>query len=52
MWGQLTQTMRPKVKFDTLDINILMPTDVVNVPDDWLDDQSDLVPCILAKETD
>ena len=53
MWNEkLILTEQPKVKFDTLDINIPMPTDAVRVPDRWLDYQSHLIAKILRSESD
>ena len=51
MWQQLTLTVQPKVDFDTLDFDIPMPTDVVNVPDRWLDNQSLDIARIFRSET-
>ena len=52
MWKQLILTEQPKVEFDTLDINIPMPTDIVKVPYDWFNYQSDLIAILFRSETD
>lgn len=52
MWKQLILSEPPKVEFDTLDINIPMPTDIVKVPYGWFNYQSDLIAILFRSETD
>lgn len=47
---KLILTVQPKIEFGDLDSNI--PTNVMNVPDDWLDGLSDLIAKLFFIEND